>query len=259
MRLAEACEKAGRPEDARDGLEAVYHDAPTNEQVRARLRALYEQIEAHKELSNLLLVEAKHVTDEAQRFEMLREAGRLRLTSVGAPASAIGPLSEALELRPNDPEITLLLADAYIAAGLVDEAAQMLQTAISRHGGKRSREVAMLQHRMARAAATGDRENQLAWMYTAFDSNPQSGEIASELADLASDLGHFDIALKALRALTSMKSPSPITRPMAYLRQARIAHQQGDDRKAAFLAKKAQSEDPEFAEAREFLQQIGQG
>jgi tetratricopeptide (TPR) repeat protein len=111
---------------------------------------------------------------------------------------------------------------------------------------------------MARVAALGDRENELSWLYAAFDSYPQSGEIASELADLAMELGHFEVALKALRAITSMKNPAPMTRPSAYLKQARIAYQQGDERKAVFFAKKAQAEDAEFVEAKEFLQILGQ-
>ena len=113
--------------------------------------------------------------------------------------------------------------------------------------------------RADRRAALGDRENELSWLYAAFDSNPQSGDIAAELADLAMELGHYEVALKALRAITSMKNPSAMTRPMAYLKQAKIAYQQGDERKAVFFAKKAQAEDAEFIEAKEFLQVIGQG
>jgi len=44
---------------------------------------------------------------------------------------------------------------------------------------------------------------------------------------------------------------------MAFLKQARIAHLQGDDRKAIFLAKKALSEDASFAEAQEFIRSLG--
>lgn len=258
LQLADACDKAGRPEDAREGLERVYQADPGSTNVRARLRKLYEQTAAYRELANLLLIDARYASDDNQKFELQRDAGRIRLLDMKQPNAAIGPLSEALELRPNDHDTTLMLADSYTAAGLVDEAAQMLDAAINRHGGKRSRELAALQHRMARVAALGDRENELSWLYAAFDSYPQSGEIASELSDLAMELGHFEVALKALRAITTMKNPGPMSRPMAYLKQAHIAHQQGDERKAVFFAKKAQAEDPEFVEAREFLQILGQ-
>ena len=45
---------------------------------------------------------------------------------------------------------------------------------------------------------------------------------------------------------------------MAYLRQGMIAHHQGDGRRAALLARKALSEDPQLTEAKTFLQQLGE-
>ncbi len=258
LQLADACDAAGRAADARDHLEHVFRAQPGDARLRARLRQLYEAIDARRELSNLLLVEANHTTDQARRFELLRDAGRLRLSSIDQAAAAIGPLSEALEIRPEDFEATLLLADSYLAAGLIDEAVQLLRTAIDRHGGRRSRELAAFQHRMARAASTGDRTNELSWLAAAFETHPQNGEVASELAELSTELGHYDIALKALRSIATMKTSAPISRPMAFLKQAQIAHLQGDDRKAVFLAKKALSEDAAFDDAQEFLRSLAQ-
>ncbi|PKN48202.1 MAG: hypothetical protein CVU63_05800 [Deltaproteobacteria bacterium HGW-Deltaproteobacteria-20] len=256
---AEACEQLGRPDHARESLERVFQDDNTNEGVRIRLRALYEQSGEYRELSNLLLVDATQAQDQNARFELLREAGRLRLANFEEAASAIGPLSEALEIQPNDLEVTLLLADAYISAGLIQEVVQLLQAGIDRQGGRRSRELAALQHRMARAAASSDRNTEMQWLLAAFESYPQGTDVASELADLATELGEYEVALKALRALATAKTQGPITRPMAFLKQAQIARIQGDDRKASFLAKKAISMDPDFAEARDFLEQIGGG
>jgi tetratricopeptide (TPR) repeat protein len=256
---AEACEQLGRPDHARESLERVFQDDNTNEGVRIRLRALYEQSGEYRELSNLLLVDATQAQDQNARFELLREAGRLRLANFEEAASAIGPLSEALEIQPNDLEVTLLLADAYISAGLIQEVVQLLQAGIDRQGGRRSRELAALQHRMARAAASSDRNTEMQWLLAAFESYPQGTDVASELADLATELGEYEVALKALRALATAKTQGPITRPMAFLKQAQIARIQGDDRKASFLAKKAISMDPDFADARDFLEQIGGG
>jgi len=255
---AEACEQLGTPEDARESLERVFQDDQTHDGVRARLRTMYEQMQEFRELSNLLLVEANHSEDDNARFELLRDAGRLRLSDFEQSASAIGPLSEALEIRANDLEVTLLLADAYISAGLIEEVVQLLQAGIDRQGGRRSRELSALQHRMARAAATSDRHNEMQWLLAAFESYPQGTDVASELAELATELQHYDVAIKALRALATAKTEGPITRPMAFLKQAQIARIQGDDRKATFLVKKAISMDPEFAEAKEFLDQLSQ-
>lgn len=258
LQLADACAAGGRAADAKESLEHVFRSEPGDARLRARMRELYEAMDARRELSALLLVEANHCLDESRRFELLRDAGRLRLSLVDQTAAAIGPLSEALEIRPDDFETTVLLADAYIAAGLVGEAVQLLRSAIDRHGGRRSRELAALQHRMARAASSGDRTDELSWLAAAFESYPQNGDVASELAELATELGHYEVALKALRSIATMKTAAPISRPMAFLKQARIAHLQGDDRKAVFLAKKALSEDGAFADAQEFLRSLGQ-
>jgi hypothetical protein len=100
---------------------------------------------------------------------------------------------------------------------------------------------------MARvAAAAGDRSVEMAWLGVAFEADMQNGQIAAELASTAMDLNENEMALKALRAITMMKNPAPMGRAMAYLRQGMIAHRQGDTRRAAILAKKAQTEDPEL-------------
>ena len=63
-------------------------------------------------------------------------------------------------------------------------------------------------------------------------------------------------ALNALRAVTLMKAEGPMTRAEAFLHQARIAHQRGEERRAVLWARKAKSEDPNLQEADEFLRQI---
>jgi hypothetical protein len=82
--------------------------------------------------------------------------------------------------------------------------------------------------------------------------------VASELAELAMAFDDLDTAMKALRALTLMKNPGPMSRAEAFYRQGVIAFKQGDPRKAAFLAKRALSEDGELSAARELLTQLGE-
>jgi thioredoxin-like negative regulator of GroEL len=259
LRLAEACERAGDAVGVREGLEAAHRASPGYEPVRAKLRALYRALGAWRDLAELVLRDAAEARDDATRFERLREAGELLVHSAGDAASAIAPLEQALKLRPGDHETTLALADAYIAGGYIAEASQLLDTAIAAYKGRRTREVAALQYRMARAAnAAGDRNVELAWLNAALDSDLQNGQVASELADLAIEFGQTEIALKALRAVTLMKNPGPMTRGMAFFRQGVIAFQQGDSRKAVFLVKRALSEEPGLGDAQRFLKEIGE-
>jgi tetratricopeptide (TPR) repeat protein len=255
--LAGACAQAGYPLDARPLLESVFAETPGEARIRDHLRHIYEQSGAHRELAHLYQTEARLASDPADRFAGLRRAGSLLLESAGDAAAAIAPLEAARDLRPRDGEVTMLLADAYIQAGKLQEAADFIDAAIQAQKGRRSREVSMMQHRMAMIArAVGDRGNELAWLNAAFESDAQNGEAAAGLADVATEFGQLEVALKALKAITLMKSPKPITRAMAYLRQAMIAQHQGDVRKASMLAKKAQTEDPSLEEAGAFLAQL---
>jgi tetratricopeptide (TPR) repeat protein len=255
--LAGACEHAGYPLDARPVLESVFAHNPQEAQIRDRLRRIYEELGAYRELAELYLGESRLATDAADRFACLRRAGTLLLESAADPAAAIAPLEAARELKPRDNEVAMLLADAYIQAGKLQEAADFLDAAIAAQKGRRSREVSTMQQRMAQIARiVGDRTNELAWLNAAFESDAQNGEAAAALADVATEFGQLDVAVKALKAITLMKSPKPLSRAMAYLRQAMIAQHQGDVRKASMLAKKAQSEDPNLEEAHTFLAQL---
>jgi thioredoxin-like negative regulator of GroEL len=255
--LAAASTQAGYRADARPVLEAVLRDNPTSAAIRAILKQIYEETAAHRELADLHLAEAEQATDAAEKFAALRRAGTLLVESVGDPAAAVAPLQTAHELRPRDGDVTALLADAYIAAGRLQEATSFLDTSIAAHKGRRSREASMLQQRMGTIAGLiGDQTNQIGWLNAALDTDAQNSEAASLLADVATELGQLEIALKALKAIALMKSPKPVTRAQAYFRQALIAQDQGDVRKAIQLARKAQSEDANLEEATALLTEL---
>jgi len=96
------------------------------------------------------------------------------------------------------------------------------------------------------------------WQH-AFDVDRKNAEVAAELAQLATEIGDYELALKPLRAITLMDNPSPVTRPMALLWEAKIEHARGNRAKAELWAKKALREDPAFADAQQFLDELGNG
>lgn len=257
LKLAEACEKAGRLPDAREGLERAYAGAPESEALRARLRQLYQDAEAYRELAGLWMDDAGHAADDGARFDRLRKAGEIWLDLAGDAAEAITVLERAVALKPGDHDVTVLLADAFTAAERFEDASKLLNDSIAVHKGRRSRELAVLQHRMGRLAyAAGDHQVEMAWLNVALDTDVQNGQVAAELADVAMELQQFDSALKALRAVTLMKTPAPMTRAMAFLKQGQIAQTQGDAKKAAFFARKALTEDPGLTDAQQFLESL---
>ncbi len=259
LRLADAWTQAGDPGNARGALERVAEAQPDNLVIRNRLRDLYEQAGAHGELGRLLMADVQNTEDEEERYELLRRAGDM-FVRAGDGDAAIVPLEQAAQLRPDDHAVIILLVDGYITSERFADAGQLLEQSIANHTRRRSPELAQLQARMARlAAAAGDPNLQMQWLNAAMDSDKSNGVIAAELAELAMQLGDHDTALNALRVVTLNKTEGPMSRAMAFLLQARIAHERGEARRALLWARKAKSEDPELAEAEEFLRMIGEG
>jgi thioredoxin-like negative regulator of GroEL len=169
-------------------------------------------------------------------------------------------LSAALGLVPDDHDAQVTLADAYIATERIGEAGQLLEQAIGKHTRRRSPELAQLQHRMARLAqAVEDRSLQFQWLSAAMDADKNNPDVAGELALLAMELEEWDKALLALRAVTLCRVEGSMSRAVAFLHQARIAHTRGEARRALLWARKAHSEDPALEAAVAFLAELGEG
>jgi tetratricopeptide (TPR) repeat protein len=255
--LADACTAAGRPGEARPYLEQVRDRDPNNALLRRRLRELYEQSGAHAELAAILLEEAMATQDVGERVTLLQRSARLYLEG-GDASSALAPLGEASKLRPDDVETELLLIDIELSLGRIAEVIKRLDSSIAAHKKRRSPELALMYQRMGRvSAAQGDSEEQLKWLNQAMEVDRKSSEIASELADAAMAVQSYDTAMKALRAISMMDDPKPITRAIAFLRQAQIAYTRGDPRRAQHWARKAKSLDEGSAEIDAFLAEVG--
>jgi tetratricopeptide (TPR) repeat protein len=256
LRLAAACERAGRLADARGALEGARRVAPNDEALRERLVRLYEHTGAYRELAEMSLVDAKQAKDVAGRFAHLVRAGSLFIQHGADPSVAIAALEESHALRPSDLECIVLLADAYTLAGRTADAIELINVAIASHKGKRSRELAALYHRLARAAhSLSDSANEMAWLGSALEMDAQNGFVAAELASLAMEHGQLDLATRALRAITLLREPasSPLPKALAYQHLGEIARQQGDVKRAVLLLKRAIDDDPTLATARALL------
>jgi tetratricopeptide (TPR) repeat protein len=254
LRLADACEHAGRLGDARGGLERARIVAPANPALRRRLQLLYEQTAAFRELAEMRLEDAKAALDVAGRFGHLMRAGALFLQQGGDPELAVAPLEEAHALRPADLECIVRLADAYLAAGSAAQANDLLQGAIAQHRGRRTREQSALFHRLARIArASGDTAQELAHLSTALDMDGQNGAVASDLATIAMAQNQLEVATRALRAVTMLKAGAPMSKALAYQHLGEIARKAGDRKRALMLLKRAVDDDPSLESARALL------
>jgi hypothetical protein len=258
LRAAAASGKAGRPADAVPVLELVHQHQPGAEIVRNKLREVYEAAGEYRLLSGVLVADADHGTDPAERYANYRRAAELLLYQLEDAGAAQVPAQKALELRPDDHGCLMLNVDVLIASQQLEDASRTLEAAIAAQK-KRTPELAVLQQRMGRVSAMlNDKDGQLNWLKKAFDVDRKNSEVAAELAQLATELGDYELALKPLRAITLMENPSPVTRPMALLWEAKIEHARGNRAKAELWAKKALREDPAFADAQQFLDELGQ-
>ena len=67
----------------------------------------------------------------------------------------------------------------------------------------------------------------------------------------------MDLAVKALQAVTLLKTPGPMSKAEAYLRQGQIAQRRGDAKKATLLAKRSLAADGNYEEAKAFIAELG--
>jgi len=253
--LAESTGKAG---EAAMSIEAALAAHPDQIGLVDLLAPLYEQTGQLGKLAGLLLDQANRATDEEHRVEQLRRAGAFALQAEDA-SLAVMALNEALVVRPRDEETALLLSDAYVMTGALDEASAIVTPLIAGRKGKPSAALGALYVRLAHIAGlSGDRDGQLAALGQALDADKKNGDLASEVADRAEEAGDDELAMKALRLIVAHASPGPISVPEAYLRQARIAHHRGETERAVMFARRASQDapkgDPIQMEARAFLE-----
>ncbi|WP_437672028.1 hypothetical protein [Sorangium sp. So ce131] len=267
LRLAGACARAGHLGDARGGLERALRAAPGHAEIRDRLRALYAEIGASRELAAIALEDAAAASDVAGRFALLVRAGRL-LLEAGDAAQAIPPLREARSLRPEEHEVALALVDALTGAGKPAEARAVTAELIAASKGRRSRLLGGVYHRLARIeAAEGNTRESLTALSRALENDPQNGALAMEVGERALELGEQELAARAYRAVTLMKIASepseggttPTARALAYYHLGSMALAAGDRRKARLMLDKSVSEDGSLEAARALLDEIRAG
>lgn len=255
--LLEAYVQVGAPDHARETLERVWAQQPENPLIRVEIRRLYELIGANQELAKLLIEEAATLDSEEEKVAHLRWAGEA-LLSVGDIQSAIPALTQVLDIKADDAQSRCLLADANVMMGRFPEAHALLDEAISTLR-RSAPELHMFHHRKAYVFhAAGDHQGQLESLKKAHQAARKNGQIAAELADLAEALEQWDLAVSTLRTITTIDDGCPIAPADALVRQGRIAHRLGDDKRARLCARRAAMTDAEAESVKAFLAELGE-
>jgi tetratricopeptide (TPR) repeat protein len=269
LHLADLYGALKQEDDVRRVLEAGLKADATAPEVRKRLLALYEKQKAWEELAGLIKGDAEAAKEPAEKVRLYRKAAEIHQQKRSDPGSAADLLVKASELQPSDRELLLALCDAYSASGRGKQAAEALQKIVESYGGRRSKELATIHHRLAKAyLAEGEKEKSLEQLDIAFKIDPGSiavlrdlGVLSLELSESGEDKvkeGHIDRAQKTFRALLLQKldDSSPISKGEVFYYLAEISHRQNDDKKALQMLERSLDANKEYAPAKELLAKL---
>ncbi|MDF3065945.1 MAG: double-strand break repair Rad50 ATPase, partial [Polyangiaceae bacterium] len=265
LRLADACEQLGRPEDARVGLERALGVDRRRPDVRHRLQAVYQAIGAVRELSELLLEDAQNAKDPGEQRRLLMRAGELLLASDGQAEAAVRVLEVAREQDPDNVDAVVLLSRAYGAAQRNEDALALLTAVAEASKGRRVKALGQVFQEIANLhLQDGFLSDALVALTRAFELDPKNGRLAMQLGTQALEIDEDETAQRAFRGIAIMKAPEPGSTDGAttemkadanyYL--AHLARKAGDPRKAKVLATKALSENPDHQAARALLAEL---
>ncbi len=267
-KLASLYEGLGEVAGRRRSLERALAERDRDEDVRSKLRTLYEQEKDWEKLAELHKGDAQAASEPLDRVRLLRAAADIYKTKLSNAASAADLLQQASELAPSDRELLLALCDAYSESGRGKQAVEVLQKIVDSYGGRRSKEVAVIHHRLARAhLADGDRQKALAELDTAFKIDPGSISVLRDLGVLSLELADADVeqkdayvdrAGKTFKALLLQRldEGAPITKAEVFYYLGDVSHRQGDDKKAIQMLERALDNDKGFARAKELLAKL---
>jgi tetratricopeptide (TPR) repeat protein len=153
----------------------------------------------------------------------------------------------------------LVLCDAYSAAGRSKDAAAALEKVVASFAGKRSKELATIHQRLARAyLAEGDKGRALIELDQAFKIDPGSVAVLRDLGSLSIETGDLDRAQKTYRALLLQKldGTSPISKGEVFFHLGEISSRQGDKAKAVQMLERALENDPGLSTAKNLLAEL---
>ncbi|MEZ0229449.1 MAG: tetratricopeptide repeat protein [Planctomycetota bacterium] len=255
---AELKDDAGRERALRRALDLSdgIKNAELAGRARKDLRQHYQRTSAWSDLAAILVTEADLEEDPQVSAAHLREAAEIHLQKREAPAEAALLLERATGLLPEDRPLLLLLCDALSASGRGKEAADVLRKVIESFGGKRSKELAVYHHRLARALdAQGERDAALQEFDLAFKIDPGNIIVLRDLGKLALDVGDLERAQKTFRALLLQKlaPDAGISKGEVFYYLGEICMKQGDKAKAVQMLERAVENEPGLDRAKQML------
>jgi golgin subfamily B member 1 len=290
LRLAAARGKLDDGPGVEDALRRALEIDAKNQDVRARLRDLYEKGKKWAELADMLLGDANLIAAEHPEVapppasppserpapaasipppaaatvdvvRLLRRAAEIHVTLRKEPADAVPLLERASSLVPSDRELLMLLVDAYTAAKRERDAAQVLEKVIASYGNRRVKELSVYHHRLGKALAQlGDKDVALAQFDMAFKIDPGSISVLKDLGVLALEANDLERAQKTFKALLlqgqRLDANAGISKGEVFYYLGEISAKQGDKTRAVEMLKRAIENEPGLDRAKAMLTEL---
>ncbi|HTB76873.1 MAG TPA: tetratricopeptide repeat protein [Polyangiaceae bacterium] len=205
LELADACVALGDRGRARAHLESALAagvEAERVEQVPEQLITLYREDAAWRPLALLLAAQARRPGHPERRLASLREASDIHWRKLEEPAEAAALLQLAVTWYPGDPTLRPALADVLEASGQWEETARVLRDQVATYRDQRSKERALVHHRLAHALTQAGRvDGALPELRMAAEMQPAHPAILYDLGRAALSSGRLDLAESTYRAL----------------------------------------------------------
>ncbi|HEX8792350.1 MAG TPA: hypothetical protein VF765_15455 [Polyangiaceae bacterium] len=252
-RLLDACERAGRPADAREPLEEARRRAPGCAEIDDALERVYELTHEWASLAVLLAARAERTSEVPAKVALLLRAATVLVERAGEPSAAMPWVDQARAAQPENLEAVLLWARLQKAAGRSREALGALEDAVRRARTKRSPMLAAVYLEIGEAhLASDDLVEGFDALKAGFAIDWHSGRLALLLGLVALDLGDEKIAERALLAVAmaaprregSTAGATAAEKATAYEQLAALARAQGDLVKERRWASRAAEEEP---------------
>ena len=202
--------------------------------------------EAETYLRRAVELDPRNATNLQNLAEALRKQQRYE--------EAVEWYGKVIEADPDLVQAYAALADTFIQIKRYDEAASTLERALGRFTDSTWR--ASLHNLMGMAEEGREDYEAAAEQYRlAYRSNPQFEEAVTRLAALHFSREHYEDALKYFRAAAEINPYNPST----WSNIGAVLHRMGRDEEAVASFEQALSVDPDYEQARSFLQQVRRG
>ena len=236
--------------------------------VREAMRQLYRETEDWSKLAGLVETEAEEAESDDEKVVLYRKAASIHAGERQDHERAAELLDKAVALNSDDRDLMLELCDQYTKSGRGKAAIEVLQKVVESYGGRRSKELADIHHRIASAyLAEGDNDKALEELESARKMDPGSVTILFELGTLSLRLAEGDEATKAdhvKRAgnafrsllLQRLDADAPVTKADVFYHLALVSNAEGDTKKAKQMVDRALSNDKAHEKAKALREEL---